>query len=100
MSSASTSVLFGAVLALGVASLGVPAEAEYPDRSIIIVVPFAPGGASDYMARLLSTHLRERLGQTVIVENKPGAGGNIGIGDVPRAPSRTATHSWSVRACS
>jgi len=72
-----------AVLAMGLAPA--PARAEYPDHSITIVVPFAPGGASDYMARLLSTHFRDRFGQTVVVENKPGAGGNIGIGDVARA---------------
>lgn len=85
VSSVKKLALFGAVVALGVASVGAPAKAEYPDRTITIVVPFAPGGASDYMARLLSTHLRDKLGQTVIVENKPGAGGNIGIGYVSRA---------------
>jgi tripartite-type tricarboxylate transporter receptor subunit TctC len=78
-------VLFGAALVLGLASVASPAKAEYPERTITIVVPFAPGGASDYMARLLSTHLRDRLKQTVIVENKPGAGGNIGIGHAARA---------------
>ncbi len=84
-SSARKAALFAAIVALGAASLGAAAKAEYPERSITIVVPFAPGGASDYMARLLSTHLRDKLGQTVIVENKPGASGNIGIGYVARA---------------
>ena len=59
--------------------------AGYPERPIKIVVPFAPAGPTDIMARILSTHLGDALGGTVIVENKPGAGGNIGIGGVANA---------------
>jgi tripartite-type tricarboxylate transporter receptor subunit TctC len=76
---------FAAVLPFITLASGFPAKAEYPDHNISIVVPFAPGGASDYMARLLSTQLRDKLGQTIITENKSGAGGNIGIGYVARA---------------
>jgi tripartite-type tricarboxylate transporter receptor subunit TctC len=54
--------------------------AGYPERPIKIIVPFAPAGPTDIMARILSTHLGEALGGTVVIENKPGAGGNIGIG--------------------
>src|SRR6267154_443560 len=59
--------------------------AEYPERPIKIIVPFAPAGPTDIMARILSTHLGDALGGTVIVENKPGAGGNIGIGAAAHA---------------
>src|SRR3979490_1786403 len=50
-----------------------------------VIVPVAPAGPTDIMARILSTHLGEALGGTVIVENKPGAGGNIGIGAAAHA---------------
>src|ERR1700682_1968683 len=59
--------------------------AGYPERPIKIIVPFAPAGPTDIMARILSTHLGDALGGTVIVENKPGAGGNIGIGAAAHA---------------
>ena len=61
-----------------VAGIG-PAAAEYPDRPIRIVVPYAPGGNTDVTARIISDKLREVLGTTVLVENKPGASGAIGM---------------------
>ena len=81
------SMLQGAgALALGAASLGRPAAAAgYPERPVRIVVPFAAGGPSDLTARLMSDKLREALGQTFIVENRGGAGGNLGIAQVARS---------------
>ena len=59
----------------------------YPNKPVKIIVPFAPGGGSDFIARLLSQRLTEKLGQPVIVDNKPGAGGNVGAELALRAPA-------------
>ena len=52
--------------------------AEYPERNISVIVPFPPGGASDVTGRLITAKLAERVGQSVVVENKPGANGSLG----------------------
>lgn len=67
--------------ALAIAGLAGEAKAAgYPERPVKIIVPFAPGGPTDIMARILGTHLGEALGGTIVIENRPGGGGNIGIG--------------------
>jgi tripartite-type tricarboxylate transporter receptor subunit TctC len=72
--------VFGAVLSLS-------AQAAYPDKPIRLVVPFPPGGAMDGLARAISDPLSRKFGQTVIVENKSGAGGNLGVEAVAKAPA-------------
>ena len=64
-----------------------PALAQaFPGKPIKIVVPYAPGGPTDIVARIVGQKLSEQLGQPVIIDNKPGAGGNIGAEAVARAP--------------
>ena len=59
----------------------------YPTRPVRLIVPVAPGGASDILARLMGQWLSERLGQPFIIENRPGAGNNVGTEAVVRAPA-------------
>jgi tripartite-type tricarboxylate transporter receptor subunit TctC len=63
------------------------AWAEYPDHTITMIVPFPPGGVADAVARPLAEALGRELKQSVIVENKGGAGGALGIGHTARAPA-------------
>jgi tripartite-type tricarboxylate transporter receptor subunit TctC len=75
-----------AIAAFCLLSIGmVPVRAEWPERPITIIVHFAPGGSNDLLGRLLAAELRPVLGQTVIVENRPGANGNIGLAAAARA---------------
>ena len=55
------------------------AQGTYPDRPIRMIVPFAPGGATDFLARIVQPKLQELLGQPVVIENRAGAAGNIGM---------------------
>ena len=61
------------------------AQAEYPERPVTMIVPFAAGGPTDNVARSLAEAMRPTLGQSVVVENKTGAGGTIGTSTVGRA---------------
>lgn len=78
--------LFVAALALCLApGAPVQAEAAWPARPITLVVPFPPGGTTDLLARLVAREAGSRLGQSMVVENRPGAGGGIGAAAVARA---------------
>jgi tripartite-type tricarboxylate transporter receptor subunit TctC len=64
-----------------------PAAAAYPDRPVRLIVPYAAGGPTDIAARLIASELGQRMGQSFVVENRAGAGGNIGAEEVARAPA-------------
>src|SRR5262245_61897092 len=70
--------------ALGVGAVAV-AQEKYPTKPVTMIVPQAPGGANDAVARILAAKLSEETGQQFIVDNRPGAGGNIGTAAAARA---------------
>ncbi len=76
------------IIAAGLSALTTPclmAQGKYPQRPITLIVPTAPGGSTDFTARLIVEPLSKALGQSVVVDNKPGASGNIGNQLVARA---------------
>ena len=72
-------------LALSITAAAVPAQEKYPAKPIRLLTPFAAGGGSDTLARLIAPSVSGSFGQQVIVENRPGAGGTVGAGIVVRA---------------
>lgn len=66
---------------------GVWAQTPYPDKPVRLVIPFAAGGATDVLGRLLAIAMQEKLGQSVVVENKPGAGTVLAASQVAKAPA-------------
>jgi tripartite-type tricarboxylate transporter receptor subunit TctC len=71
-----------ALIAAGAASLAMPALAQspWPNRPIRLIIPFAPGGSTDALARMLLDHLVPRFGQPIVIDNRPGAGATLGTG--------------------
>ena len=83
------------LIALAAIGMGGAASAQnYPNRPIRLVVPFAAGGSVDTIARVLAAKLSDNFGQSVIVENRTGAGGNVGA-DWSPSPRPTATPCFS-----
>jgi tripartite-type tricarboxylate transporter receptor subunit TctC len=81
-----TKTLLGGMAALAMCATGAASAADdWPQKPITLIVPWAAGGSTDILARVLSEHLTRSLGQPVIVDNKPGASGNIGSAMVARA---------------
>lgn len=83
--SAGLGLLFSCVIALAMTDGGI--AADYPAKPIRLIVPFPPGGTLDILARSLAPDLTTRLGQQIVIENRPGANGVIGYELVARAPA-------------
>src|SRR5687767_2942317 len=85
-----TRLLIGGTIFAALASMmtaaPVPAQDKYPSRPIRVLTPFSAGGGSDILARLIGPQITEAWGQSVVVDNRPGAAGNIGAGIVVNAP--------------
>jgi len=80
-----TRITLRTFLALAALVVAGAAYAEYPDKPIRLVVPFPPGGGADNLARAIVPKASQILGQAIVIDNKPGAGGNIGSAEVARA---------------
>ena len=89
-------VLLAAAIAALASSQPVAAQ-DWPQRPVKIIVPFAPGGNADGMARMLAQRLGEVFGQQFVVENRTGAGGAIAVEAVARAPADGTTLLWGVQ---
>lgn len=79
--------LYAALCIAAVEAIATMARAEYPERQITMIVCFPAGGGTDIAARLINSQLGEALGKPVVIENRGGAGGNIGIAAAARAPA-------------
>jgi len=78
-------LLTGLTLALGLLAAGSASAQAYPAKPVRLVVPFPAGGATDVLARAISLHAAEKLGQPIVIDNKPGAGGTLGSDLVAKA---------------
>ncbi|MCR5882315.1 tripartite tricarboxylate transporter substrate binding protein BugE [Rhizobacter sp. J219] len=74
-------------ITLTLACISLAAAAEYPDKPVRVIVPFAPGGTTDIIARVVADQIQVPLGQPMIVENRSGAGGMLGANEIAKAPA-------------
>ncbi len=79
--------LLATAAGIALAARAASAQSDWPARPVRLIVPFAPGGTTDVLARLLAENLGPRLGQPMVVENRPGAGATVGATAVARAPA-------------
>src|SRR3954471_4510432 len=77
---------FGVAAVLAISTVTAFAQQAYPNRPVKLIVPFAPGGFTDVVARILGQKLSQAMGQQFVVENKPGAGSSIGSDFVAKSP--------------
>jgi tripartite-type tricarboxylate transporter receptor subunit TctC len=84
-------ILFAIALIASVQNVGGAAAQSFPSRPVTIIAPFPAGGPLDTIARIIAEPMREALGQPVVIENVPGAGGNLGIGRLARAEAEGHT---------
>jgi tripartite-type tricarboxylate transporter receptor subunit TctC len=78
-------VRVGVLVAASVASCAVFGQGAYPNKPVRLIIPFAPGGASDFVGRILQPRWSELLGQSIVIENRAGASGNIGMDAAAKA---------------
>jgi tripartite-type tricarboxylate transporter receptor subunit TctC len=80
-------MLLAAAAALLAMTASVAAQSDYPNRPVRLIVPFPPGGSNDVVSRMVATHLGEKLGKQILVDNRGGAGGTVGTEIVSNAPA-------------
>src|SRR5262249_24674337 len=97
-------LLLSRVILPGAAGPGAQAQSGWPDRPIRVIVPFPAGSSADVAARIIGNELSPRLGQQLVVDNRPGASGNIGSDVIAKSPpdgytlgfATTTTHAVAV----
>ena len=88
-------LLAGLLATCGVAAVHAQSSTAWPERPVRIVLPFPPGGPSDMVIRLAAERMQTTLRQPIVIDNKPGAGGNLGAAEVARAAPDGYTWLWS-----
>src|SRR5690348_7285261 len=90
--------IIGVVAQFAAVAVPTSVQAEYPEHPIRIIVPYTPGGTVDVLARLIGPRFTEAWGHPVVIDNRPGAGGNIGADAVAKAPADGYTLLLSTNA--